>query len=67
MKIYSVEEALETILQRKALNRIEYSPVTIEKTEEFFGHEVRPPQAVELIYSQWRRKVTRRFENGLKF
>ena len=49
MKIYSVEEALETILQRKALNRIEYSPITIEKTEEFFGHEVRPPQAVELI------------------
>ena len=49
MKIYSVEEALETILQRKALNRIEYSPVTIEKTEEFFGHEARPPQAVELI------------------
>jgi len=49
MKIYSVEEALETILRRKALNRIEYSPITIEKTEEFFGHEVRPPQAVELI------------------
>ena len=49
MKIYTVEEALETILQRKALNRIEYSPVTIEKTEHFFGHGVRPPQAVEKI------------------
>ena len=49
MKIFTVEEAQETILQRKALNRIEYSPVTIEKTEEFFGHGVRPPQAVEII------------------
>lgn len=49
MKIYTVEEAQETILQRKALNRIEYSPVTLEKTEKIFGRGVRPPQAVEII------------------
>ncbi|MFC2042968.1 histidinol dehydrogenase [Chloroflexota bacterium] len=49
MKIYTVEEAQETILQRKALNRIEYSPVTLEKTEKIFGRGVRPTQAVEII------------------
>lgn len=49
MKIYTVEEAQRTILKRKALNRIDYSPVTIERTEGFFGKGVTPPQAVELI------------------
>jgi len=49
MKIYTVEEAQRTILRRKALNRIDYSPVTIERTEEFFGKGVTPTQAVELI------------------
>jgi histidinol dehydrogenase len=49
MKIYTVEEAQQTILERRALNRIDYSPVTIERTEEFFGKGMTPPQAVELI------------------
>lgn len=49
MNIYTVEEAQETILRRKVLNKIEYSPVTIKKTEEFFGHGVSPPQAVAKI------------------
>jgi histidinol dehydrogenase len=49
MKIYSVEEALGTILERKTLNRIEYSPLTIENTEKIFGPGIRPPQAVETI------------------
>jgi hypothetical protein len=37
MKIYSVEEAQETILERKTLNRNAYSPVTIEATERGYG------------------------------
>ena len=49
MKIYSVEEAQSTILQRKNLNRTKYSPLTIEATEKIFGPGVRPPQAVETI------------------
>lgn len=49
MKIYSVEEAQETILRRKEFKRISYSPFIIEKTEEIFGGGVRPPQAVETI------------------
>lgn len=49
MKIYSVEEAQKTILKRKAINRIEYSPLTIQRTEEYFGKGVTPPQAVEII------------------
>jgi histidinol dehydrogenase len=49
MKIYTVEKAQQTILRRKALNRIEYSPITIQRTEEFFGKGVTPPLAVEKI------------------
>lgn len=49
MKIYTVEEAQKSILRRKALNRINYSPLTIERTESFFGKGVTPPQAVEII------------------
>jgi len=49
MKIYTIEEAQQTILQRKALNRIEYSPITIKRTEEFFGKNVTPPEAVKKI------------------
>ena len=37
MKIYSVEEAQETILERKTLNRNAYSPLTLEVTEKLFG------------------------------
>jgi histidinol dehydrogenase len=49
MKIFSVEEAQKTILQRKPLNRIQYSPITLQRTEKFFGNGVTPPQAVEII------------------
>lgn len=49
MKIYTVAEAQKTILRRKALNRIEYSPLTIQRTEAFFGKGVTPPKAVETI------------------
>ena len=49
MKIYSVEEAQETILERKTLNRNAYSPLTLEVTEKLFGLGVRPAQAVETI------------------
>jgi len=40
---------LETILQRRALNRTAYSPVTLQRTEEFFGRGITPPKAVEII------------------
>lgn len=49
MKIYTVEKAQKTILRRQALNRTEYSPVTLRRTEDFFGTGVTPPQAVEQI------------------
>jgi histidinol dehydrogenase len=49
MKIYTIEEAKQTILKRKALHRIEYSPLTIQRTEDFFVKGVTPPQAVEII------------------
>jgi len=49
MKIFTVEEAKKTILNRKALNRIDYSSLTIERTEAYFGKGVTPPQAVATI------------------
>lgn len=49
MRQFSVSEAQGTILKRKALNRTTYSPLTIQRTEEFFGKGVSPPQAVEII------------------
>ena len=49
MKQYSVSQAQKTILKRKALNRTTYSPLTIQRTEAFFGKGVTPPQAVEII------------------
>jgi histidinol dehydrogenase len=49
MKIYSAAEAKQSILKRKALNRMEYSPVTIQRTEQLFGQGITPPQAVEII------------------
>jgi histidinol dehydrogenase len=49
MKIFSVTEAQNSILKRKSINKIGFSPVTIEKIEEIFGQGVRPPQAVESI------------------
>jgi histidinol dehydrogenase len=49
MKIYKIEEAKQTILKRKALHRMEYSPVIMQRTEELFGAGITPPQAVEII------------------
>ena len=49
MKIYNIEEAKQTILKRKALHRMEYSPLIIQRTEELFGVGITPPQAVEII------------------
>ena len=49
MKIYSVAQAKQTILKRRSLNRTEYSPITLSRTEEYFGAGVTPPQAVEII------------------
>ena len=49
MKIFSVEEAQQSILKRKALTRINYSPITLQRTADFFGEGVTPPQAVEII------------------
>jgi histidinol dehydrogenase len=49
MKIFSVDEANESILKRKALNRMEYSPQILQRTEDLFGKGVTPPMAVEII------------------
>ena len=49
MKIFNIEEASKTILKRKALHRMEYSPLIIQRTEEFFGVGITPPMAVEII------------------
>ena len=49
MKIYTAEEATRTILKRRSLNQVEYSPITLERTEEYFGTGVTPPKAVEII------------------
>ena len=44
MQIYSVAQAKQTILKRRSLNRTEYSPITLSRTEEYFGAGVTPPQ-----------------------
>ena len=49
MKIYNANEAKATILKREALHRMEYSPLTLQRTEEFFGKGITPPTAVEII------------------
>ncbi|MCB2178383.1 histidinol dehydrogenase [bacterium] len=49
MKIFNIEEAQQTILKRKALHRMEYSPITLQRTEDFFGKGITPPKAVEII------------------
>jgi len=74
MKIYNIEEAKQTILKRKALHRMEYSPLIIQRTEELFGAGITPPQAVEIILRsvedegdqalrEWSKKLDR-FEMG---
>jgi histidinol dehydrogenase len=49
IKKLTVPEARKSILRRRTLNRIAYSPVIIERTEAYFGAGVTPPQAVEMI------------------
>ena len=49
MKIYNLEEAKRTVLKRKALHRMDYSPLTLQRTEKFFGKGITPPKAVEII------------------
>jgi histidinol dehydrogenase len=49
MNIYSVVDAQKTILRRKPLNRVQYAPLTLERTEFFFGAGVKPPGAVKII------------------
>ncbi len=49
IKVYSVEEALSTILKRKPLHLDEFAPTIINRTEALFGEGVLPPQAVETI------------------
>jgi histidinol dehydrogenase len=49
MKIYNLDQARRTILKRKALNRITYSPQVIQRTEALFGPGVTPSQAVQII------------------
>lgn len=49
IKIYSVEEALPTILKRKPLHLDEFAPTIISRTEAIFGDGVLPPQAIEKI------------------
>ena len=49
MRIYTVEEAEKTILKRKPLNMVNYSPLILERTEHVFGKGILPQQAVELI------------------
>ena len=52
LKIYSVEQAQYTILKRRPFNRTKYSPLTIERTEGFFGKGFTPPTAVTAILNE---------------
>lgn len=49
MKIFTVEEAQQSILKRRVMNWNEYSQETIRRTEDIFGKGVTPYQAVEII------------------
>ncbi len=49
IKIYEVNEAQATILRRKPLARMAYSPVILERTAALFGEGITPPMAVEQI------------------
>lgn len=49
IRIYSVEDAKNTILKRKPLSRENYAPLTLERTAAMFGEGVTPPQAVAQI------------------
>jgi len=49
IKIYDIETAQRTILQRRPLNAMTYPPAVLAATERLFGTGVTPPQAVALI------------------
>lgn len=68
MRIFTVAEAQNTILQRKPLNRVDYAAHILERTENVFGTGVRPPQAVEIIVrsvEQERDRAVRKWSNLL--
>ena len=48
-KIYDIETARRTILQRRPLNAMTYPPAVLAATERIFSTGVTPPQAVALI------------------
>lgn len=49
IKIYTVEEAQNTILKRRPLHKTSYASQTLERTEAVFGEGVTPPMAVSQI------------------
>jgi histidinol dehydrogenase len=49
IKIYDIESAQRTILQRKPLNSMSYPSAVLAGTERLFGAGVTPPQAVAQI------------------
>jgi len=49
IRIYSVEDAKQTILVRRPLSREKYAPATLERTAALFGEGVTPPEAVAQI------------------
>jgi len=49
LKIYDIETAQQTILQRKPLNSMTYPPAVLAGTERLFGAGVTPSQAVAQI------------------
>jgi histidinol dehydrogenase len=49
IKIYTLEEAKNSILKLRPLHKISYAAQTLEGTEELFGKGVTPPMAVSLI------------------
>jgi histidinol dehydrogenase len=49
MKIFDAAEAKRTLLQRKSLRRLAFSPTAIERTERIFGKGVTPSKAVDMI------------------
>jgi len=49
LKIYDIENSKKTILQRPALNRMDYPPAVLARTASLFGEGMTPPLAVAQI------------------
>lgn len=56
IKIYDVETARRTILQRPPLNLMVFPPEVLNRTEELFGKGTTPPQAVVQILESVRQE-----------